>query len=722
MMKMRLLKLAGTIGLLTAGITCTMVAESFVYETDREFVGTGDFDGDGHQDVVIVDRASGKYRIGYQQADGTTKWVNHRVTGVKDVSGVSIGKLFAPKQDGLVIAGTDANLLVAANASNPGTTIKVTPIPFIPLGPFAVVAVDVGGPGNSQLDDLYVGSIYNDPNPFKVSLLRNTGAKFEPSAEIDSTVQLMRANRLSLKTGGKEFVVGVASNDDGDKFTVEDLSSGKPTLVAEAAGVAKGSAYAVGNFRGSPLKEVVLYKRDEPTIHVRAVEEPSAGAFAFAADKAFDLGNPIRLLAVVPKDKGAQLLVIYGKGDSAEVFQFDGVSAPVSIQKIAPRTGDLLFGVAAQEKQFLLLSGPDYSKFSTQVAACQFAGSTNSLGPIGKLASMADSDDATVPEIHKLIVETLKTEKISGPADMKAYTNAVPGSQAMYAMTPIPGGEFTMGSPDAEAGRQADEGPQHKVKISPFWMGCYEITWSEYELFMYPDDEKKLRDAIPTQDYVNKISDAVTRPSKPYMEMSFGMGKDGYPAISMTQHAANKYCQWLSAKTGHFYRLPTEAEWEYACRAGTTTAYFFGDDPKLLADYAWFEQNADFKYQKVGKKKPNPWGLYDIHGNVCEWCLDQYEPTYEKALALGVVDPWNRAMTNYPHVARGGSFDDEAVKLRSSARRGSSREWKMRDPQLPKSIWWLTDAQFMGFRLVRPLAVPSPEQLQKYWTSGVEKD
>ena len=228
---------------------------------------------------------------------------------------------------------------------------------------------------------------------------------------------------------------------------------------------------------------------------------------------------------------------------------------------------------------------------------------------------------------------------------------------------------------------------------------------------------------MPTDAAGDKLADIVTHPSKPYVEMSFGMGKDGFPAIAMTHHAANKYCHWLSAKTGHFYRLPTEAEWEYACRAGTTTAFSFGDDESKIGEYAWYEQNSDFKYQKVGKKKPNPWGLYDMYGNVVEWCLDQYDPSaYSKLGADGVVEPWNRATQSYPHAVRGGSWDDMVSSCRSAARRGSSRAWKQQDPQLPKSIWWFSDAQWVGLRLVRPLKVPPPEDLVKYWTSGTERD
>jgi formylglycine-generating enzyme required for sulfatase activity len=337
-----------------------------------------------------------------------------------------------------------------------------------------------------------------------------------------------------------------------------------------------------------------------------------------------------------------------------------------------------------------------------------------------KKEEIAGADEGqTVADIHKLIMSRLK---VTREADMKPYAVTIPGTQVSYQMVAIRGGEFTMGSSAGEAGRNPDEGPQHKVKISPFWMGKCEVTWDEFELFMFADQERKFKGQIATDPYVDKISDAVSRPTKPYVEMSFGMGKNGYPAISMTQHSANKYCEWLSAKTGEYYRLPTEAEWEYACRAGTTTAYSFGDDASQLDEYAWYEKNSNFQYQKVGTKKPNPWGLHDMHGNVVEWCLDQYVPNYEQFANGSAVDPCIASKTPYPHAARGGSWDDPVERLRSAARVYSDKVWKVQDPQLPKSIWYHTDARFLGLRLVRPLAVPPPDGVFKVWNNGVESE
>ena len=328
-------------------------------------------------------------------------------------------------------------------------------------------------------------------------------------------------------------------------------------------------------------------------------------------------------------------------------------------------------------------------------------------------------DIELVKRIHALIIQR---SGAASPPKISDYSQRIPQTGVAYHMVAIAGGEFLMGSPSQEPERESIEGPRARVSVEPFWMGKYEVTWDEYEPFMVTQVDRSKDGARTDYDPARHgVVDAVTQPTAPYMEMSFGMGQSGYPAISMTQHAANKYCQWLSAQTGHFYRLPTEAEWEYACRARTTTAYSFGDDPAQLDDYAWYYDNSNEKYQKVGLKKPNAWGLYDMHGNVSEWTADQFTKVYFSRLGQQATSPFVAPKTLYPRSVRGGNWNDDPAQLRSAYRRGSDPVWKQQDPQLPKSIWYHTDARWLGFRLVRPVKVPNPPEMYSYWNSATNK-
>jgi formylglycine-generating enzyme required for sulfatase activity len=329
----------------------------------------------------------------------------------------------------------------------------------------------------------------------------------------------------------------------------------------------------------------------------------------------------------------------------------------------------------------------------------------------------ASPDDlALVQAIREKILAAQDATSTQSVGD---YEGTIPATGVKYAMVAVEGGEFLMGSPAAESLRKDDEGPQTQVRVGGFWIGKYEVTWDQYEPFMINEIDRR-KDGM-RKDYdpaVHSLVDAVSQPTGPYMEMSFGMGRNGYPAISMTQHAANKFCQWLSVQTGHFYRLPTEAEWEYACRAGSTTAYSFGDDPEKLDQYAWYYDNSDERYHQVGQKKPNQWGIYDMHGNVMEWTADAYVTDYFARIAGNPQNPYVKPTALYPRSVRGGGWDDDPDRLRSAARRGSDPAWKQQDPQLPKSIWYHTDARWLGFRIVRPAEIPSAEEMYFYWNSA----
>ena len=292
---------------------------------------------------------------------------------------------------------------------------------------------------------------------------------------------------------------------------------------------------------------------------------------------------------------------------------------------------------------------------------------------------------------------------------LKPYEQSIPGTDVKFKMVPITGGSFTIGSPASEKGRDEDEGPQKKVQVSPFWMGEKEVTFAEWDAFF------KNMDVPQTK---NISVDAVSRPTAQYFDLTWGMGRDDrHPTNSMSHQAALMYCKWLYDKTGVFYRLPTEAEWEYACRAGTQTAAPFGNDPAKLVAYGYFKENSDGKFQKTASLKPNPWGLYDMLGNLSEWTLDQYLPDAYAKLPANAKDPLVPPGSKYPKVVRGGSYLDTAEELRCANRIASDASWNKRDPQIPKSKWWLTDGMFMGFRLVRPEKAPSEAEIEKFFES-----
>jgi formylglycine-generating enzyme required for sulfatase activity len=333
------------------------------------------------------------------------------------------------------------------------------------------------------------------------------------------------------------------------------------------------------------------------------------------------------------------------------------------------------------------------------------------------VARISDDERARVAALRERILES--TTKLDEAA-MKDYVSKIPKTGVPYDMVAIRGGEFLMGSPPEEAGRSEDEGPQVGVKVSPFWMARYETSWDQYDPFMIT---KKPRHKDGTLQYPQHLKDPmpadfVSSPTSPYTEMDFNMGYEGFPAICMTHHAANKFCEWLSFQTGHFYRLPTEAEWEYACRAGTTGPY--SCPTADLEKFAVLDpEQIRVGYEKVGTKKPNPWGLYDMHGNVMEWCLDQYRRNAYQSWEGGpAIDPLTRPETRYPRVIRGGSWYDPPEELRSARRISSSPNWQVQDPEIPKSLWYLTDAHWLGFRVVRPLSVPSVDEMLFAWNNS----
>lgn len=240
---------------------------------------------------------------------------------------------------------------------------------------------------------------------------------------------------------------------------------------------------------------------------------------------------------------------------------------------------------------------------------------------------------------------------------MEPYVETLPGSTVKIRMLPIPGGSLKIGS--------------QTVTLKPFWMAETETPWEAFDAFTASGEPS------PAYDQTDYPADAVARPSKSYILPDLGWGHNGYPAINISFISAVMFTRWLAAETKKNYRLPTEAEWEWACRGGVTGPWKI--DKANLDNIAWYAENSGRTTWPVGEKKPNRFGLFDMFGNAGEWATD---------------------MKGEP-VLCGGTHRDGPPGMIPGMRRRWKPAWQETDPQFPKSRWWLADGNFVGFRIVR---------------------
>ena len=298
------------------------------------------------------------------------------------------------------------------------------------------------------------------------------------------------------------------------------------------------------------------------------------------------------------------------------------------------------------------------------------------------------------------------------------YIEQIPGTAVSFNMVAIDGGSFVMGSSPKESFHKEDESPQHDVTVSSFFMAEVEATWDQYWSF-YSQTMSEGR-TPPETVYANNLSamdvDAISGPTPPFGFPDQGWGSGDRPAITMTHYAAEVFCQWLSQKTGKKYRLPTEAEWEYAARGGTQTPYFFAGKPKdfsntgfmrkfisaktdSIGSYVIYENNSNYRTQEPSLVKANPFGLKNMLGNVMEYTADKYDAKAYEKRANGATDPIVTEGDEW--VVRGGGYFSDASDVRSAARgKTAHADWLKPDPQQPQSIWWYSDIKGVGFRVV----------------------
>jgi formylglycine-generating enzyme required for sulfatase activity/nitrate/TMAO reductase-like tetraheme cytochrome c subunit len=350
------------------------------------------------------------------------------------------------------------------------------------------------------------------------------------------------------------------------------------------------------------------------------------------------------------------------------------------------------------------------TKLNLQCISCHLdAGHYNPDYTHGKMTGIPSSP-ATSPDPESYF---------SMPAEVDSFaefTEQIPGTNVTIRMKAIPGGEFHMGSAERESYRRDDEGPQRTVTVNSFFLAEIETTWDQFWAFYAQTmSEGRIPPEVVYAANSDPSTDAISGPTPPFGLPDQGWGGGERPAITMTHYAAKTFCQWLSAKTGKPYRLPTEAEWEYAARGGTETPYFFDGTPQSfsnqgflrkfldaktegISDYVIYVNNSKNRTQEPKNVLTNPFGLKNMLGNVLEYCADKYDPQAYAKTPGEVTDPLVTKGDEW--VVRGGNYASDASEVRVAARSHTRHdEWMKTDPQQPKSIWWYSDVRGIGFRV-----------------------
>jgi hypothetical protein len=336
------LVLAASLGLLGA--------RAFVYETGWEMQSGGDFDGDGREDLVIVDKATGNYRVAYQNAGGNYSWASPRASGIENATALAIGRLNSLAFDSLALTGPNANRVNILNANSPATPGLPQSSFLGSLGPNGVAAVDIGGGGNTAHADLYVSSLYNGVSPFRQTLLRNDGST-NRTVITDTALALLRErlNRVLLHTNraARLGMMDRQTSPTVDLFRVLDLSAGLTTSV-DSFGTLRTPApyeYVNGQFvRTNAYTQFIVYPPGGFYFYNYQVTEPVPNSYQLVYTNQFTVTNYIWRLFVLPGTNDTKLLVIHTNRLTAVVYRFDGLNAPVPVQQFNAPPGENFTG------------------------------------------------------------------------------------------------------------------------------------------------------------------------------------------------------------------------------------------------------------------------------------------------------------------------------------------------------------------------------------------